>query len=108
LGGEVVSGLTEARKRRVAELVAAHPLQDPAQFRDVATELADAGRYLLVEVAHRHDGRHWMSGHDSPEAAARYHDGQEYADDWKIVTVVDLDTGEAFADEPCTRFTRTP
>ena len=94
-----------ARRRRVAELVERHPLQDPAQFGDPVAELAAAGRFLLVEKS-RYDALHFLSAHDSPEQAAEYVDGQEYPDDWKIVTLVDLDTGDAFAAEARTHFTR--
>ncbi|MFP5319487.1 MAG: hypothetical protein ACLGI2_14495 [Acidimicrobiia bacterium] len=96
----------EARRRRVAELIGRHPLQDPRQFGDPVAELAGAGRFLLVEVAHRHDGLHWMSAHDSPDDAAAYHDSQEYAEDWLIVTLVDLDTGDTFEAETHTLFRR--
>lgn len=94
------------RRRRIAELIERHPLQDPAQFGDPVDELAAAGRFLPVEVAHRHDGLHSMSGHDSPEQAAAYHDNQEYAEDWAIVALVDLDTGDAFEAEAHTVFKR--
>ena len=91
---------------RAAELIERYPLQDPAQFADAAAELAAAGRFVLVELAHRHDGRHWLSGHASPDDAARYHDGQEYAEDWLILTLVDLDTGDRYSAETRTAFTR--
>ena len=94
------------RRRRATELVERYPLQDPTQFANAAAELAAAGRFTLVEVAHHHDGRHFLSSHANPDDAARYHDEQEYAEDWLIVVLVDLDTGDSYSAETRTVFTR--
>ncbi len=50
-------------------------------------------RYVLVErnVAY---GGFWLSGHRDPEGAAYYHDNQDYAEDFAVVEVVDLETGD--------------
>jgi len=78
-------------RRRLHE----YPLQDPAQFADPVADLAAApGRYLLLERSTDGNG-HFASVHHSPDAAAEYIDGQEYPDDWELVTLVDLDTGAA-------------
>ena len=58
-------------------------------------ELADpSGRYLLVEVS-RFDGTLFLSSHESPEAAAAYHDGQDEPGDWPVHKLIDLEAGEA-------------
>jgi hypothetical protein len=102
----VVSAVAdEARRKRLAPLIERFPLQDPAQFADPVAELAAAGRFLLVEQS-RYDARHFLSSHASPEQAAAYRDGQEYPEDWEIVTLVDLDTGHEFEAEQRTHFNR--
>jgi hypothetical protein len=56
-------------------------------------DLKDPARWLLVEES-RYDGSVWLTDAQSPEEAVAAHDQQEYAGDWNVVGVVDLDTGE--------------
>ena len=93
----------DARRQRLAALVERFPLQDPAQFADPVADLAAAGRFLLVEQS-RYDALRFLSAHADTEEAAAYRDGQEYPEDWAVVTLVDLDTGEEFEAEQRTRF----
>lgn len=58
-------------------------------------------RYLLVENNRRNSG-YWLSSHDSPEAAAYYHDGQEHPADWTVVVLLDLHTGDRYQAVPST------
>lgn len=54
-------------------------------------------RFLLVEQnVGGSDPPYWATTHKSRAAAAKYHDGQEYAEDWCPVLLYDLDTGETF------------
>ena len=56
-------------------------------------DLKDPARWLLVEES-RYDGSVWLTDAESPEEAVAAHDQQEYVEDWNVVGVVDLDTGE--------------
>jgi hypothetical protein len=56
-------------------------------------ELEDPARWLLVEES-RYDGSVWLTDASSPEEAIAVHDQQECVEDWNVVGVVDLDTGE--------------
>lgn len=101
----VVSAVAgEGRRQRLAALIERFPHQDPAQFADPVADLVVAGRFLLVEQS-RYDARHFLSAHADPGEAAAYCDGQEYPGDWKVVTLVGLDTGEESEAEQRTRFT---
>lgn len=65
----------------------------------------ETGEWLLIEE-NTHDSRdYWHTRHDSPEAAAEYHDGQEYGEDWEIVGLWDLNMGTQYEAETRTTFT---
>jgi hypothetical protein len=52
---------------------------------------ADADEtFVLVERSHY--GQTWITLWDSADAAAQYHEGQEYAEDWRLDRLVDLRT----------------
>lgn len=52
------------------------------------------GAYLLVEQNER--GGYWLSIHHDPDDAADYHNGDEYAEEWTVVALVDLRTGKRY------------
>lgn len=65
--------------------------------------------FILVEQANS-DGGYWITQHDNPQSAADYHDMQEYAEDYEIVELIDIATGESFEAHTdfVTRFDREP
>lgn len=66
-------------------------------------------RYVLVEENLKNAPSHWFSSHDTPDDASDYHHNQEYAEDYAIVELVDLGTGQRLEPaETRTAFTRTP
>lgn len=75
---------------RLAELVAAH--RDNIEDGSCLDALDPAGRFLLVEH-NRLSATVWLSTWATPEEAAEYHDGQEYADDWFKCELIELSTG---------------
>lgn len=85
---------------RLAELVATYPPSDP-------DALSADPVFVLVERS-IYDGSYYLTGHDSAAGAANYHDSQEYAEDWTIVKLVDLTTGEELTAVPNTIFEVTP
>lgn len=88
------------RETRVRALVEQYALHDP-QWTAAEGHLS---RFLLVE-RDTQDGPHWLSSHDSLEAAARELGAVEVAQDYLVVDLVDLDTGESF--EPRLSFVPT-
>lgn len=56
-------------------------------------EVDGAKCYVLVEANVRTD-QVWLSSHGSHAAAADYHDRQDRVEDWEIIELVSLDTGE--------------
>ena len=79
--------------------VAAMGAYEPVSGEDVdnAADCAEGepGRYLLVETgAGLHDDRRWFSTFDEIEEAIDYHQDQEYAEDWGVLALIDLDTRE--------------
>lgn len=49
-------------------------------------------RYMLVESNRRGSSPpNWVTYHDSPDAAADYNVNQEYAEDWEVDAIFDLD-----------------
>lgn len=96
------------RRMRVDALIEQFPPQDLTGFGDgdpdPAGTLAAGGRFLLIERSVFGDG-HLLTPHDSAADAASYHDASEY-DDWSIVVLVDLDTGDGYDGEVSTTFTR--
>lgn len=56
-----------------------------------------AERWLLVEENVKGSTPpYWLTTHAGPAEAGQYHFTQEYASDWAIVEIIDLDTGESF------------
>lgn len=55
----------------------------------------DRLRYMLLEE-NFYDKSAFVTTFDTPEEAAVYHDGQEYPEDWRIVALVDTQTGEEY------------
>lgn len=47
---------------------------------------------VLVEQG-VYSGDYWLSHHPTAEAAAQYHDGHQYPEDWPVVEAIDLATG---------------
>lgn len=66
-------------------------------------------RFLLIE---RNMGGaeppFWFTAWDASDAAAHYHVNQEYAADWEVVALHDLDTGEVFDGEARVIWTKRP
>jgi hypothetical protein len=92
-GGAVLWDTEEVPAGRFDELLDEYGA-DPHDRADVADwQLDREAKYLLVERNLRAGG-HWLSSHDSPATAADYHDRQEYAEEWEIVCLVDLESGE--------------
>lgn len=73
----------------------------------LAETLADEGRFVLVERSVYGPG-HWITSWRTLGAAGEYHDGGEYPEDFLIVKLVDLDTGEAYYPDTQTSFTLFP
>ena len=81
------------RRERMLDAIEGRPLEAyTEQHPDVLAD-DDIGRWLLIEKS-RFDGDLWVTTWPDPDAAAEYHDGQEYEDDWIIDVLVDLDTGD--------------
>lgn len=51
--------------------------------------------YILIEENVR--GGYWLTSFDTPERAADYHDNQEYGEEWTIVELVNVETGESLS-----------
>lgn len=68
---------------------------------EVEAARTNPSRYLLIEqnIGSSGDPSHWFTTHDTLAHAGRYHVGQEYAEDWKIVLALDLDTGTCYEGE---------
>lgn len=80
-----------ARVRELAKTSASLEFS-PWSMTDTLDETTGAPRrWALMESSRAHD---WLTTHDSPTAAVRYNAWQEYADDWSIVALVDLDATE--------------
>ncbi len=69
--------------------------------------LTEHQRYVLVERS-VHDSSVWVTLAETLEAAGEYHDTQEYPEDWPIVGLWDLDTGEEYYPVPHTSFEVKP
>lgn len=64
--------------------------------------------FLLIErvVERFRDGHdYWLTSHPTAEAAAKYHDGQEYSEDWQIEVLVHLPTGDRYQPVQTTTWT---
>lgn len=51
-------------------------------------------RWMLVERNLKSQPAYYVTLHATPDDAAAYHDGQEYADDWVIERLTDLDADD--------------
>lgn len=91
------------RKERYDDLCMRFLLDDDFLF----TAEAEPRRYALVEDNRLSAPAHWITTFDSPEAAGTYHHEQEYAADWSINVLVDLDTGDEYDVDTVTRVTTT-
>lgn len=90
------------RQAKITEVIESLTLNDP-HCGHVALDTAE--RFLLVET-NRYDGSAYVTVHESAEAAAQYHDRQEYPEDWPIQTLIDLDSDARFS--PITTTTWEP
>lgn len=68
---------------------------DESHVESTLASATEDDRFLLVERSTR-DYRYWATVHPSVEAAGRYNVDQEYAGDWDIETVIDIDTDEEY------------
>ena len=68
-------------------------LQDPGSAAEVNFENEGLLRYLLIEQS-TIDGRHWTTAHSTLHEAVSYNLNGEYPEDWAILGVFDLDSGE--------------
>ena len=82
----------ERRQAERVELVRALTV-DADTYQDADAERLAESRYLMHEVSVT-DGRSWYTPADDPLDLAAYSDDQEYAADWRIEWIADLDTGE--------------
>lgn len=64
-------------------------------------------RFILVEC-NRHGGQYWLTSHDTMEDAAKYHDEQEYPEDFAIEDLYDTQTGLHHYAVPHTTFEANP
>lgn len=78
--------------RRLARIIEEH---DGDAF-EVSRSIEEAPkRYALVEAnAGGSEPPYWITTHDTPSDAASYSIHQDYASDWDIVSLTDLQTGE--------------
>lgn len=88
------------RLEMLLDLIDKYPPQDPGCCPDPATA-SECLQYLLVESS-RIDGGYWLTPFSTTDQAADYHDSQEYAGDWSVEGLYDLDTGNRF--DPVTSF----
>lgn len=68
---------------------------DPDELRERVRD-ADAGVWLLVEKNRKSAPDYWLSRHDSPADALRYHAGQDYAEDWQPLWLINLADNERY------------
>lgn len=99
---EELEGLYKDRRNAWAEVVAANEY-DARDDSLTSLEIDGKKRFVLVERS-RYDGSFYCTDHSSKEDAASYHDNQESADDWTILALHDLDTGEVCEGETHTTF----
>jgi hypothetical protein len=82
---EQVTGPYKAAIERVADGFE-HPV-------DSADNVDGTERFLLIERS-IYDRQLYLATYNSPEDATGAHDSQEYPEDWPILRLVDLETGE--------------
>lgn len=83
---------TAKMARRLARIIEEH---DGDAF-EVSRSIEEAPkRYALIEVnVAGSTPPYWITTHDTPSDAAAYSIYQEYASDWGIVSLIDLQTGD--------------
>jgi hypothetical protein len=87
-----IAARVKARDQVVAEIGGPDALQDGG-----ADELtATPNRFCLVERNYRYGRGYWVTTWDTADLAGRYVTGQEYAEDWETIILVDLDTGDRY------------
>lgn len=72
---------------------------DPDYLSNVTEDIAmnELRPFLLAENNVRGcNPPHWYSTHDTPAEAGAYHVTQEYREDWDVIGLWNLDTGERF------------
>lgn len=84
----------EVRQRALKELAYSYGIEES----DIETD--DPARYALVEQnVGGSSPPYFVTMHSSPAEAGKYHVEQEYASDWEVDALVDLDTGQTFSAE---------
>lgn len=63
-----------------------------------------AWSWVLVEESTYDRGTYYLTMHHVMDAAARYHDGQEYPNDWQISFLVNITTGRRYSPITVTSF----
>jgi hypothetical protein len=84
------------RAHAYLDVVDEYPPQDTWDREDLDT----LDQFCLIELSRY--GGYWISTHASRTAAAAAHDGQEYVEDWDVVALVDLDSGDEYTAETVT------
>ena len=87
------SALRLQRRREHVQAIADRFDADPVSVEAALGDGLDNVRYALVEQATTIAATTWLSVYATRRAAADYHLGQDDAQDWRIVRLVDLDTG---------------
>ena len=83
---------TAKMARRLARIIEEH---DGDTFEVANSTDGEPKRYALVEMnVAGSTPPYWVTTHDTPSDAAAYSINQEYASDWDIVSLTDLQTGE--------------
>ncbi len=71
-----------------------------ARYGDISHgDIMPDDRYALVERSRIDPSAHYVTTHPTKEAAAGHYAGQEEPQDWTVVLLVDLVTGERFDGE---------
>lgn len=83
------SSRRDSRDDRFDVLVYQYDLADHPEERE-----GQLRRFALVEENRRSTPAYWVTTWETVAAAVTYHQDQEYAADWMIDTIVDLDTGD--------------
>lgn len=85
-----------ARYDRVIAAFQPHSdIMDPLTLQQQRADVYNGSKFVLVERGSHpaSAGEHAFTTYDTPEQAAAEHDGQESAEDWPAVALVDLTTG---------------
>jgi hypothetical protein len=99
LVADLPSGFADRPTRESIVLEVMDECQDAGGFHDDdggISSLDEDDRYLLVERNYRYGCGFWLTSVTSDADAGNYHVNQEYAEDWELILLVDLDTGQRF------------